>query len=73
MMETSVGIAAGVALAAALPEIPYACGLATAASLPGDVTRAPLVPLGGVVAVRAVVPDPDLLVRYRESSQEATS
>ena len=30
MMETSVGIAAGVALAAALPELPYACGLATA-------------------------------------------
>ena len=28
-LETSVGIAAGVALAAALPELPYACGLAT--------------------------------------------
>ena len=27
-LETSVGIAAGVALAAALPELPYACGLA---------------------------------------------
>ena len=25
-LETSVGIAAGVALAAALPELPYACG-----------------------------------------------
>ena len=29
MMETSVGLAAGVALAAALPELRYACGLAT--------------------------------------------
>ncbi|WP_394326772.1 o-succinylbenzoate synthase, partial [Thermobifida halotolerans] len=28
-VETSVGLAAGVALAAALPELPYACGLAT--------------------------------------------
>ena len=28
-LETSIGIAAGVALAAALPELPYACGLAT--------------------------------------------
>ena len=30
MRETSVGIAAGLALAAALPELPYACGLADA-------------------------------------------
>ena len=28
-LDTSVGISAGVALAAALPELPYACGLAT--------------------------------------------
>ena len=30
-LESSVGIAAGVALAAALPELPFACGLATVA------------------------------------------
>ena len=64
MMETSVGIAAGVALAAALPELPYACGLATLGALPGDVTLDPLVPVDGVLPVRAVVPDPDLLARY---------
>jgi O-succinylbenzoate synthase len=64
MMETSVGIAAGVALAAALPELPYACGLATLAALPGDVTHAPLAPVDGVLPVRAVVPDADLLARY---------
>lgn len=64
MMETSVGIAAGVALAAALPELPYACGLATLAALPGDVTHAPLAPIDGVLPVRAVVPDADLLARY---------
>ena len=40
-LETSVGIAAGLALAAALPELPYACGLATLALLDGDVTSAP--------------------------------
>ena len=39
-LETSVGIAAGLALAAALPELPYACGLATLALLDGDVTSA---------------------------------
>jgi O-succinylbenzoate synthase len=64
MMETSVGIAAGVALAAALPELPYACGLATLGALAGDVTRSPLVPIDGAIPVRAVVPDGDLLARY---------
>jgi O-succinylbenzoate synthase len=73
MMETSVGLAAGVALAAALPELPYACGLATATMLAGDVTRDPLVPVDGVIMVRTVVPDPDLLARYSEWGQEARS
>ena len=36
-LETSVGLAAGLALAAALPELPYACGLATAQLLTADV------------------------------------
>jgi O-succinylbenzoate synthase len=67
MMETSVGIAAGLALAAALDELSFACGLATAALLPGDVTGDPLVPDGrGRLSVRAVVPDPELLARYAE-------
>jgi O-succinylbenzoate synthase len=66
MMETSVGIAAGVALAAALPELPYACGLATLGAVPGDVTHTPLVPIGGALAVRTVVPDADLLARYAD-------
>jgi O-succinylbenzoate synthase len=69
MMETSVGIAAGVALAAALPDLPYACGLATLAALPADVTREPLVPVDGEVAVRPVTPDADLLARYQEVSR----
>jgi O-succinylbenzoate synthase len=69
MMETSVGIAAGVALAAALPELPYACGLATLGALPGDVTHTPLVPVDGVLPVRAVVPDPDLLARYSSTNE----
>lgn len=64
MMETSVGIAAGVALACALPELPYACGLATAALLDHDVVAEPLVPASGVIRRRAVTPDPALLERY---------
>ena len=56
-LESSVGIAAGVALAAALPELPFACGLATVALFTGDVTADPLLPVGGELPVRAVVPD----------------
>jgi o-succinylbenzoate synthase len=67
MRETSVGIAAGLALAAALPELPYACGLA--ARMPGgDVVRDPLVPVDGRMPVRNVEPDPVLLGRYEVTS-----
>ena len=60
-LETSVGLAAEVALAAALPELPYACGLGTAALLDGDLTDAPLLPEAGHVPVRRVAPDPQAL------------
>jgi O-succinylbenzoate synthase len=64
LYETSVGLAAGLALAAALPELPYACGLGTAALLAGDVVADPLVPVNGELAVRRPVPDPELVARY---------
>ena len=51
-VDTSVGLAAGVALAAALPALPYACGLATMSLLAGDVTAAPLAEAGGELPVR---------------------
>jgi O-succinylbenzoate synthase len=73
MMETSVGIAAGLALAAALPELPYACGLATASLLPADVTGSPFVPEQGMLRVRRVAADPELLARYREPSPDGPS
>jgi O-succinylbenzoate synthase len=59
-VETSVGIAAGVALAAALPELPFACGLGTVSLLDGDVTADSLLPVDGMLPVRRVEPDPDL-------------
>jgi o-succinylbenzoate synthase len=71
MMETSVGLAAGLALAAALPELPYACGLATATSLPADVTSRPLLPVDGVLHVRTVVPD--LVVPQSADDQSSRS
>jgi O-succinylbenzoate synthase len=60
-VETSVGIAAGVALAAALPELPFACGLGTVSLLAGDVTGEPLLPIDGVLPVRPVDVDPSLV------------
>jgi O-succinylbenzoate synthase len=65
MLETSVGLAAGLALAAALPDLPYACGLGTAVLLAADVVADPLVPVAGTLIVRRPVPAPHLLARYR--------
>ncbi|WP_159945223.1 MULTISPECIES: o-succinylbenzoate synthase [unclassified Nocardiopsis] len=56
-VETSVGLAAGVALAAALPELPHACGLATMQMLTADVTADPLLPEDGFLPVRRVEVD----------------
>lgn len=50
-LESSVGIAAGVALAAALPDLPHACGLATVQLLERDVVRDPLLPVAGFLPV----------------------
>jgi O-succinylbenzoate synthase len=64
MIETSVGLSAGVALAAALPELPFACGLATIDLLDGDVVRDPLRARNGLIDVRRPQVDEELLRRY---------
>ncbi len=64
-LETSVGLAAGLALAAALPELPYACGLATVQLLADDVAVRPLLPVDGALPVGAVTVDPAALDRLR--------
>ena len=56
-LESSVGIRIGLALAAALPELDFACGLATVRLLTDDVTAAPLLPVDGAIPVRDVAPD----------------
>lgn len=63
-VETSVGIAAGVALAAALPELDYACGLATMQLLAGDVTADSLLPVDGALPVRSVTVDDRLMAAH---------
>jgi O-succinylbenzoate synthase len=67
-LDTSVGLAAGTALAAALPSLPHACGLGTGALLAHDVVSPALVPELGFLAAdrlaQRAVPDPELLERY---------
>jgi O-succinylbenzoate synthase len=63
-VDSSAGLAAGVALAAALPELPYACGLATMSLLAGDVTADPLAERGGELPVRRPAVDPAALARW---------
>lgn len=60
-LDTSVGIAAGVALAAALPELAYDCGLGTVSLLAADVATVPLVPRAGFLPVCQPTPDPAAL------------
>jgi o-succinylbenzoate synthase len=56
-VESSVGLAAGLALAAALPSLEHACGLATMSLLGGDVTASPLAEVNGELPVRPAVVD----------------
>ena len=69
-LETSIGLAAGLALAAALPDLPYACGLATALLLAEDVVEDSLIPVGGEIAVRRPVPDPAIMHRLRSPDSD---
>lgn len=55
-IETSVGLAMGLQLAAALPGESRAAGLGTAALLANDVTDSPLKAENGFIGVRRVVP-----------------
>jgi O-succinylbenzoate synthase len=70
-IETSVGIAAGIALAAALPELPFACGLGTVPLLDGDVCSDPLLPVNGAMGVSLTAPSPDLIDKVQADADTA--
>ena len=63
-LDTSVGLAMGARLAAALPDLEYDCGLGTAALLAADVTAHPLLPREGRIPVDRVDADADQLDRW---------
>ncbi|MDR6638284.1 o-succinylbenzoate synthase [Paenarthrobacter nitroguajacolicus] len=68
-LDTSVGIRAGLALAAALPSLPYACGLGTVSLFASDITRDPLVADDGAIQLRETHADPGLLEQYAASGE----
>jgi O-succinylbenzoate synthase len=68
-VESSVGLAAGVALAAALPELRYDCGLATMSLLTGDVTADSMVAVGGSLPVRSIDIDGEQIARWESDPQ----
>ncbi|SDT51237.1 O-succinylbenzoate synthase [Pseudarthrobacter equi] len=63
-LDTSVGIRAGLALAAALPDLPYACGLGTVSLFESDITRDPLTADDGAITLREAAVDPGLLEQF---------
>ncbi|MFQ6329721.1 o-succinylbenzoate synthase [Nocardia sp. CWNU-33] len=71
-LETSVGLAAQLALAGALPELDFACGLGTTALFEGDVVTESLRPVDGFLPVPRTPPQPDpaLLERYRHPDRD---
>ncbi|WP_416416523.1 o-succinylbenzoate synthase [Paenarthrobacter aromaticivorans] len=68
-LDTSIGIRAGLALAAALPSLPYACGLGTVSLFASDITLDPLVADDGAIRLREAVADPGLLEQYAASAE----
>lgn len=67
-LDTSLGLAAGLAAACALPEEPLACGLGTSALFAADSTD-PLLPEHGRMTVRGYPePHPDLVVATADLS-----
>jgi O-succinylbenzoate synthase len=68
-LDTSVGLAMGVTLAAALPELDYDCGLGTASLFTADVASPPLQPRAGALPVGRVSPDEALLDAHAASDE----
>ena len=70
-LQTSVGLAAEVALAGALPDLQFACGLGTGALLAADVVAEPLQPTDGWLEVPRRAPEPVLRDAYAADPDRA--
>ncbi|MFM6971129.1 MAG: enolase C-terminal domain-like protein, partial [Rhodoluna sp.] len=68
-LESSVGISMSAYLAAALPDLKYACGLGTASMLQADVTDEPLIPRDGKIPVRRVNVSAEKLAEFSSTEE----
>lgn len=71
-LDTSIGLAMGAQLAAALPELNFDCGLGTAALLAADVVKSPLIPVDGQIAVTRPEINEQALVEYAADPRRTT-
>ncbi|MFC4123807.1 o-succinylbenzoate synthase [Nocardia rhizosphaerae] len=73
-LETSIGLAAQIRLAATLPDLEFACGLGTLALFEGDLVTDSLLPVGGYLPVPTAPPEPDpaRLAEFRHPDPERT-
>ncbi len=65
-LDSATGLDTAVAAAAALPDLPLACGLGTGELLAADVVAEPRVPSGGALTVGRTPPELDSLVAARD-------
>lgn len=68
-LETSIGLAQGAYLAAALPELEFDCGLGTLSLMESDIALEPLRPVEGRITPREIEPDAALLHKYQASPE----
>jgi O-succinylbenzoate synthase len=68
-LDTSIGLAMGAHLAAALPELDYDCGLGTAALLAADVVTEPLIPVDGKIPVARPIVNAAALDTYAADAE----
>jgi o-succinylbenzoate synthase len=66
-MNTSIGLTAGIALAAAVPDLAGACGLGTGLLLADDVCAGTLVPRDGELPVVRRLPDESAMARAADA------
>ncbi|WP_280264320.1 o-succinylbenzoate synthase [Nocardia wallacei] len=73
-LETSIGLSAQLALAGALPDLDFACGLGTLRLFEGDVITDSLIPVDGHLPVPRTPPPPNpaLLHRFRHPDPDRT-
>ena len=71
-LDSSVGLTQGIALAAALPELPFACGFLTGSLLARDVVTDTLLAHDGHIAVGRLSPDDEVLSAQASRVDSAT-